>query len=536
VSATLELVEPRYSHIPEGGDTRIGGEVIGLCDDAGYGPDGEQQVCLNGIFARDPGTDKSMASSVALIACRQNLKTALEKMSCLGWLFLLHCDPIVWTGHEWDTVAEHFNDIDKIIYGWSWLSRQVRTINRAQRDMEITTRRGGRMIFKTRTPDGGAGLTGEKVVLDEGWKVRRAHISALVPTLSARSMFGDPQVIYGSSAAHEESEVLHALVARGRKAARDPVAARAERRYMYVEWCAPDPAEACERGTRCTHELDTPGCGCDNPEYIQQANPAVGRRISMDYILNSERREMLPHEFGRERMGWHDNPVGQAVVIPLTEWADGLDPESEPAGPVALSITYSSDKRRAVIGLAGRRPDRTWHVEIANVVSPAEVVAETGKIIARAMDTTRPVCAIGVDRGGFEAECIQGLLDLREVELDGGDEPVTVTIREARPDDLEWGEGRPVILMKLSGPEVATAYSGFLTSVLRSHDLFHRGQDELTMELMVATSRDVGDAGQAWGRKKSGGDISQLVAVTQARYVAEAKAPLAPVEPGVWAL
>ena len=467
--------------------------------------------------------------------------TAIEKQACLGWLFLYHCDPIIWTGHEWDTVAEHFMDLDKIISGYSWLSRQIRSVNRAQRDMEIITKRGGRMIFKTRTPDGGAGLSGEKVVLDEGWKIRRAHISALMPTMSARSMTGDPQVIYGSSAAHEESEVLHRLVERGRKAATSPAAARLERRFMFVEWCAPDPAQACARGERCEHELDTPGCGCDNPELIQQANPAVGRRIAMDYILGSERREMLPHDFGRERMGWHDKPLGLAKVIPLTQWADGLDPESEPAGPVALAVVYSSDRRRAAIGLAGRRADRTWHVEIADVVSPAQVVLRVGQIIARALDTSRPVCAIGVDRGGFESECIRGLLDLREVELDGQDEPVTVTIRAAAPDDLEWGEGRPVVLVRMSGPEVATAYSGFVTSVTHSRDLFHRGQDDLTQDdltvaLMVATSRDVGDAGQAWGRRKSGGDIAPLVAVTQARWVHEEKAPLEEIEPGVWAL
>ena len=249
MSSTLVLaglVEPRYAHFPESVRTD-GDEVAGLNADAGYAPDGEQRMLLDGIFAKD-AAGKSAAFACAILGCRQNIKTSTEKMACNGWLFLYHCNPIIWTGHEWDTVDEHFLDIVKIIEGDPWLDRQIKSVKNADRDKEIVTKRGGRMIFKTRTPDGGTGLTGEKVVLDDAWKVRHKHVSSLMPTLSARTMTGDPQVIYGSSAAHADSDVLHALVRRGRKAAGSAAGAARERKFMYVEWCAPPPAAGVREG------------------------------------------------------------------------------------------------------------------------------------------------------------------------------------------------------------------------------------------------------------------------------------------------
>jgi hypothetical protein len=345
--------------------------------------------------------------------------------------------------------------------------------------------------------------------------------------------------VYGSSGAKADSEVLHRLVDRGRAAAVSELAARRERRYMYVEYCCPPPEEACDRGAKCSHELGTPGCGCDKPAVIAAGNPAIGRRISMEHVLETERPNMPPDEYCRERMGWHEKPAGVAEVIGSAPWAELADLGSEPSGAVALSVVYSRDRKRAWIGLAGRRDDGLWHVEIAAVVAPSRVAERVGQIIARAADTSRPVCAVGVDRYGFEAECIKSLLDLRSVRLPGADEddpPVLVEIREARPDDLEWSWGRPVVLVKMAGPDVATAYSGFTTSVNEARDLRHRGQDEIAAAIESAVPRDVGDSGQAWGRRKSGGDIAPLVTVTQARWVHEQKAPSGQPEPGVWAL
>lgn len=485
--AAAQLVEPAYCHIPPY-DYTDGDQAADLAASAGYAPDGEQRLCLDAIFARDR-RGRSVAFEILLAAARQNLKTGAEKQAALAWLFLFHEDPVVWTAHEWDTVGEAFHDLDELISGYSWLSRQVRYVHRGERDQEICTKHGARLLFKTRTPGGGRGLAGAKVIVDEAWKATDAHMGSLIPTLSARSMTGDPQVLYGSSAAHEESSVMHSLVARGRAAATDPARAGAEDQLVHLEWCAPPPAVACKRGDRCDHSRGTRGCGCDNPAYWLMANPAMNRRISEKYI-RGERKSLAPEVFGRERMGWHDQPAGELKVIAMTDWEDEADPASEPLAPVSLAVVFSGDRKRAAIGLAGKREDGLWHVEVADCRQGTSWVLPRLK----EMIVKHDPCAIVVDPLGHEKTIIPDL----EIDIE---------------------------VLKPTGSEVAAAFGLFYDAVTDSRSIRHRDQDDLTTALAGATTRDIGDAGTAWGRRKSGVDISPLVAVTLAMWGHLMRAP-----------
>lgn len=507
------LVKPAYLHVPHYSETD-GDEVAGLAEDAGFGPDETQQLCLDVIFARDP-SGRSAAFESWIIACRQNLKTGVQKQAVLGWLYLFACDPVIWTAHEWDTVAEAFVDLDNLISGSPYLSRQVLAVSRGERDQQITLRNGGRLLFKTRTAGGGRGLAGEKVILDEGWRLRKTHLGSFVPTMSARSISGDPQMLGGSSAAHADSEVLHPVIARGRKAATSRAGSAADRRLFYIEFCAPDPAVSCERGAKCDHELRTPGCGCDNPDLITAANPAVNRRISLDFIMTSERRAMPGAEFGRERMGWHDAPQGDSEVIPVAAWAEGIDEESDPDGMVSLAVVFSGDRRRAAVGLVGHRPDGLWHVEVAEYREGTSWVVPWVKLRCTApADGSDPppeyigdrVAAVAVDDHSHEAVIIPEL------------------------------EAAGIEVFRMSSAEVGLAYGMFFDAVTDEAGprLRHRNQDDLTLALAGATTRSIGDAGTAWGRRKSGVDIAPLVAVTEAMYAHSVRAPLAESEPGAW--
>ena len=100
------LVAPAFCTHPPYAWT-LGPEVADLCEMVGFGPDPEQRLVLDLIFAVGESGDPA-AFEAAVIACRQNLKTAVLEMASLGWLFLTDQRLIVWSAHEFKTAIETF--------------------------------------------------------------------------------------------------------------------------------------------------------------------------------------------------------------------------------------------------------------------------------------------------------------------------------------------------------------------------------------------------------------------------------------------
>jgi hypothetical protein len=482
VNANSLAVEPAYRSVPPYTRT-FGPEVADLAELAGFGPDPEQAAILDAIFAVDRH-GRSVAFSAAAIACRQNLKTGLFKQAVLGWLFITDQRLIVWSAHEFSTTQEAFRDLDTLITGSDVLRRRVKHIYRGNGDERIELTDDRRLIFKARTKGGGRGLSGDKVILDEAFALQPMHMGALLPTLSARP---DPQVLYGSSAGLAESAVLRGVRDRGR-AGGDP-------RLAYFEWCASPPAVVCEAGDRCTHALTTPGCGCDDPENWQRANPAIGRRISIENIA-AERRDLPPAEFGRERMGWWDDPEEDAHPFPVDDWGRRVDTDApRPAGP-ALAVAVTRDRSMAAIGAAGR-------VEELSHVDVVDHRAGTGWIVDRAVELydETSACALVLDPAGPA-----GAL---EKDLTAKDDAGRVKF-STKPGP---GERRLVIV---TAREYAQAYGALVDDVVNDR-LRHRDRAELNTAVRGVRTRPLADA-YAPSRKDSPVDVTPLEVVTLARH------------------
>jgi hypothetical protein len=449
---------------------------------AGFPPDPEQRFCLDVSFALDK-RGRFLVFETVLIAPRQNLKTGFEKQRALGKLFV--CDrPLgVWSSHEFDTSRRALLDVEAMIGGSDVLRRQVRLTTRGNVAShgavpEITLKSGATLAFKTRTAGGGAGLTGDDLAVDEAWAAQSGQMGVILPIMLARP---NSQVDFLSSACRPESAYLWDLVQRGR--------AGGGPRMFYAEWCAPPPEEVCDLGEICDHGRATAGCGCDKPEVIVLAHSAVTRgRIELQKVTDL-RRTMPEHEFPREIMGWHDEPVetGDAFPVTVEAWRELADPDPEnaPKQMAAFAVEVDLDRVWASIGAAGWRADGRVHLEMVDRHRETDWVVD----FCVALDDEHGPAEWAVDGGGPAKSLITPL-------------------KEA---------GLKVVI--LGAGDVGTAAAALVDAVNQG-TIAHGPQPELDQAVEGAQKRPLGDGVFTIGRKKSTVDVTPLVAVMLARHLA----------------
>lgn len=339
------LVEPAWFTHPDYVETL--GDIVGdIATLAGFPPDPEQQLVLDAMFGIDKHK-RYVAFEVCVIASRQNLKTGLFKMAAIGKSFVLERPLFVWSAHEFSTTQEAFRDLTILIESTPELDRRVSNIYRGNGDEAILLKNGSRIKFKARTKAGGRGLTGDDVLLDEAFALKPEHMGALMPTLSARP---DPQIIYGSSAGLVDSEVLRRIRDRGRSGSSP--------KLLYVEWgnerggCT-DPA--------CDHAIGTEGCALDDEARWQRSNPAMGRRITVEYVRD-EREALPPLEFARERLGWWDEPGLTDAFFGEGKWEALATKDKPPFESPTFGVARSVNQAWTSIGYAEQTERDTWHL------------------------------------------------------------------------------------------------------------------------------------------------------------------------------
>lgn len=489
------LVKPAYANFPTWTET-LGPEVADLATLAGLPPDPEQELALDAMFALDPSSRRTLSGKVAtaafafaIVAARQNLKTGLLKMAALGWLFITDQRLVTWSAHEMGTTKEAFLDLVNLIENCAPLRRRLAPgpsngIYRGNGDESIMLAPslecpdGQRIKFKARTHGGGRGLTGNKIVLDEAMYLQKSHMGSLLPTLSA---VDDPQLVYAGSAGLANSEVWRGVRDRGR-AGGDPSLA-------YMEFCSLPEEGACE-AENCSHALEVQGCALDDIEYIRQSNPALERRITIEYV-RAERRELPPEEYGRERAGWWDKPDGDAEPLILPDmWAKCVDLLSAPVDPVSFGVYVNSDRTSSAIGVVGRRADGKLHVGVVPAVRGKRIDSLPGTIwiperVKELAESWHP-CAVVIDGHSAAASLINAI------------EEVGVEVTSANATD------------------VAKACGNFFDAVVEDN-LRHQDGRPLARAVTSAKRRELQDS-WVWDRKDKTADITQLMAVTLALH------------------
>lgn len=475
-SATLDLLAPAYSWQPEYGTT-LGPEVADLCAAYGFAPDPEQRLILDAMFATMP-SGRSIRD-IGICAPRQNLKTGVLKMAALGWLFLLELPLVVWSAHEFDTTAEAFRDLCQLIEDNPDLDREILRTSRGKTGIkrgngdELIELRGNRRIkFKARTKDGGRGLTGNRVILDEAMKLQGGTIAALVPTLRA---VPDPQLVYAGSGGLLESVFWRSVRDRGRPGG-DPALA-------WFEWGDLRPWEC---GTdECTHMLHEPACALDDESRLWACNSALHRgRMTMD-SLRADRKTFsaFPVQYATETLGWWEDPpnVDGAADNGMPKWDAALtDRGAQP--PFTLGLEVSADSRSAAVAIFGGG--------VAEVVDYRKG-AGLGWVPGRVKELRAKYAAAVAVRSSSPTEQLRAQLG----------------------DDVTW----------LTAAEVVGACLGFATGI-NEGTVAHRDQASLSIAVGAADRKF---AGEVWRWSLSGSwatrgvDISPLLACAWAVHIAD---------------
>jgi len=468
VLADVALAPPAYCSTPPR-DGSLVRAVEGVAARIGRTLDPAQHLAVD-VLTSSWADGRPASLEAAVISSRQNLKTYCLELITLTRLLRPHGDRLaVWSAHEVSTAQETFKTFLDLADLHPWLGRQVEGVSRATGRESITFKGGRRLKFKARIKTGGRGLSGDLIVLDEAFALQPEHMGSLLPILSTKAK---GMVLYGSSAPHATSDILHRLMKRGRAGG-----------VSYIEWSAPgslrDPG--CS-SAQCRHEPATAGCVMDDEALWLRSNPAaVYGRISMDY-LRAERLALPPEEFARERLGWGEDPVQAGGAISQLDWQACTDEASTFTGRPVFAIAVSRDGASSAIAAAGLREDGLPHVEVVAEGRGTSWVAER----AGELRKHRPIAWV-LDKRPPAA----GLLP---------------DLKEAR-----------VIPREMNTSDCGQACAG-LQGLVGARGMRHRGDEILTAAVAGAARRDIGDGLWAWSAKSSEVDIVTLVAATNALW------------------
>ena len=467
--------EPRLAAVPADAVSSAGAEAVDLARVAGLHLDPWEELVLERALG-ERADGKWAAFEVGTVVPRQNGKGTILEARELAGLFLFGERLLIHSAHEQATSSEHFRRLLNLIEGVPEFDRRVLKAPKGKGAEAIELRGGQRILFKTRTGGGGRGLTGDFVALDEAMILPVATTSALVPTMAAKSVNGNPQLWYAGSAVDQTLTEHGIVLARLRKRALEGAA-----RIAYFEWSA---------------EGDNPDTVTDevlaDPTTWAQANPGLGIRISLEHIANEHGGALGPREFAVERLGIGDwpnpDPVEDEALSPKA-WDALADPASQIVGPMRFAMDVRPDRSASAIGVAGDRADGIRHVEVVDH-RPG-----TGWVVERLQELTAAHAAgpIVLDERGPAASLLTPLRN-------AGVEVETVGSRE-----LAEATGR-------------------MHDAIQEANVRHLGTPELRAAVRGAGRRPLGDA-WAWSRKSSTVDISPLVAVTLASWAVENVGP-----------
>jgi phage terminase large subunit-like protein len=281
-----------------------------------------------------------------------------------------------------------------------------------------------------------------------------------------------------STAGDSRSKYWYRKIVAGRAAHESGVHGRT----AFFEWSAPDDAD--------------PG----DPEVWITCSPALGHTISVDFIRGEWDRAQRKGQEGIDTFRraylnqWPEIPILDEAtyqVVAGMAWAACADRAHVPSGKLSFALDVDTNTKGEEWCSIGASDG--FHLE---VVTPLDVGPGLEWVVPAVVAKKHLFTEILIDPSGPAVKLISDL------------ESAGVTVRRVKPDEM----------VQASGQLVDKATTG---------GLVHIDQPVLNRAVAGAARRDVGDGAWKLSRSKSSVDISPLIAVTLARFAAQAPASVA---------
>lgn len=303
------------------------------------------------------------------------LRGEREKVTVLGAAQSLSIAMEAWSGAV--DIAEDVPD----------LAAEIEHVRKTNGEQALVLTNGSRYRISAATRGAGRGLSVDLLILDELREHRNWEAwGALSKTTTARP---NALIVGISNAGDDQSVVLNSLRSQG-------IGGEDETLGLF-EWSAPD------------------GCELDDPEAIAQANPGLGRTVSMAAIRSAMATDP-PVVFRTETLCQRVDALDAA--LDLEAWKASADPAGS-LGPVrdrvALCLDVAMDGAHVTLAAAAVLDDGRVRVEsIQAWATPDRARRELRNIVARVRPAvlgwfpSGPGAALGADLRALEAAELKG--------------------------------------------------------------------------------------------------------------------------------
>lgn len=474
---------PRIEHTPPLFHSSAGKDAVDLAAVAGLFLDEWQEYVLERSL-RERADGKWTCFEVGLVVPRQNGKNALLEARELAGLYLFKEELIIHSAHEFKTAQEAFLKIWTRIKSTPYLLEKVQGyrgdpealisgVKTAHGQEGITLKNGNRLKFAARTGGSGRGFTGDLIIFDEAFALVQRAMAAMLPTMAAKSMSGNPQLWYTSSTGMPESDVLYSL--RERAEAGDP-------RLGYYEWSIPHWDDLTPEEKMAW--VDAAGVPDIkeyrlDPENHRIANPGLNIRISPEFVLGEYKAmETEPEHFDRERLGIWEKLGGESAI---PEWPSMADSASLPGELKIFALDVPPSRDSCTISVASFREDGRTHLEVIKQEAGLDWVANDLKDLKEKFAPLGIYVVAGSAAATLKEDCRRKGVKLDEVSF------------------KEYVDG-----------------CGILLDDIKANQIRHRNQKIFNDAVKGARKKFTGDTLFYWNRKITTANISPLVSATVA--------------------